>query len=77
MLQNSRVTAFTVSELLSQNQDEGTKFTVMGQFGINFSCNFQSIQLGGVGTVWTQQTQIKNQWYLHAYTTYLQLFNNK
>ena len=51
MLQNSRVTAFTVSELLSQNQDEGTKFTVMGQFGINFACNFQSIQLGGVGTV--------------------------
>ena len=37
MLQNSRVTAFTVSELLSQNQDEGTKFTVMGQFGINFA----------------------------------------
>ena len=66
MLQKSRVTAFIVSKLLSQNQDEGTKFTVLGQFDINCACDFQSMQLGGVETVWAQQTQIKNQWYFHA-----------
>ena len=51
MLQKSRVTAFIVSKLLSQNQDEGTKFTVLGQFDINCACDFQSMQLGGVETV--------------------------